>query len=493
MRVALLGMMGFLLSACTVTPWGMGINTDKGLPPNATANGIVVVLGDEAFARASARLTNTLQKNWPDGIVLSGETSLDGQSIGLGELTIIYKELWLDLGLIDVQSYKDELGVELTIESPYVEIQVLSDGVEVCSETLAFHGFIDSRVSLGQDKVGRVQSTMIDATMVGIEKANATFGPCDYALGPVLFHDGMQEVGQSLASQLSGSLGPVLEASLPGALGLNLAMDYAVSLGDNPAELGMGRGQVRASPAPDETFWTFVDGRIAVPFAVSLDADQALCVPEQALPHPPSKLMPQLKDEPDAVLFLNAAVATKALAVAWQTGLICDDRLAASVDLPVQLLRSMWPALENFGSDAPLNVRVWPRATPKMSLLDGEFGATLRLETGLIRLEIMIAYDDTWLRVATIEVEAEIEGPLLVDSNGIVHLDPMAIDVVTVDAVDGLYRGPDIEAIEAMTDTLVQSVLTERALFQLPPLATEAGQLTIELKGDYLSFNKVTE
>ena len=85
------------LSACTMTPWGLGINAEKAPPQNATANGLIAVLGDEAFARASARLTNTVQKEWPQGIILEGETSVDGQSIGLGELTIVYEEMWLDL------------------------------------------------------------------------------------------------------------------------------------------------------------------------------------------------------------------------------------------------------------------------------------------------------------------------------------------------------------------------------------------------------------
>ena len=493
MRVIVALITALSLSACTITPWGLGLNTEKAPPEDTTANGLIVILGDEAFARASARLTNTVKKNWPQGLVLEGNATLEGDSIGLGSLTIEYEELWLELGLIDVQSYEDSFGVQVSIESPYVKVRVLDGDEEICSETLAFHGLIDSRISLGQDKYGQVQSTMIDAAIIGVEKTNEDFGPCDYALGPVLFHDAMQEVGQSLATDVSMTVGPTLEESMPKALGLNLAMDYAVALGDNPAELGMGRGRIRASSVANDNFWSYVDGRVVVPFSVSLDSEQALCVPEEPLAHPPAKLIPPMEEKQDTVLLVNASVAAKALKVAWQTGLVCDDRLASSIDVPVQSLRTIWPALETFGSDAQLTVRIWPRDNPQIEFLSLDDSAFLHLETGLVRVEVMVEYDETWLRVATLEVEVEVEGPLLIDPNGSVLLDPINIAVVTVNAFDGLHRSPNFEAIEAMTKALTRSVLADRALLQLPPFATEAGMLGIELDGDYLSFNKIAE
>jgi len=95
--------------------------------------------------------------------------------------------------------------------------------------------------------------------------------------------------------------------------------------------------------------------------------------------------------------------------------------------------------------------------------------------------------------MATLEVTVEIEGPLLIDQDGSVLLDPVHVDVVTLQSFDGLHRAPNFEAIESLTQTLVESVVTDRPLLHLPPFATEAGQLRIELDGDYLSFNKAND
>jgi hypothetical protein len=476
-----------------MTPWGLGINTEQAPPEDKTANGLIAVLGDEAFARASARLTNAVKNHWPEGMQLNGSGTISGDAVGLGELEIIYEDLWIEIGLIEVSAISNGLGAQLSIESPYVTVHVMDGDKAVCTETLSFHVLIDSQFSLGQDKYGRVESTLIDVEMVGVEKTNGDFGPCDYALGPVLFHDTMQEVGKSLSAHLSLTVGPIVEQSLPDALGINLAMDYSVSHGNSPAETGLARGRVHATSVPDETFWSYIDGKLIVPFSVALHADQALCVPEEPLPHPPSKLIPSMDGPQARVLLVNTAVAAKAFKVAWQTGLICDDRLAESVNLPAELLRNIWPVLESFGSKAPLSIRIWPQDNPEITFLTIDGTAWMRLDTGLMRMEVMVQYDDAWLRMATLDVTVEVEGPLLIDQDGSVLLDPAHVDVVTLQSLDGLHRAPNFEAIENLTQTLVESVVMDRSLFHLPPFATEAGQLQIELHGDYLSFNKAIE
>ena len=184
-----------LMGGCSMTPWGLGLNTEQAPPEDKTANGLIAVLGDEAFARASARLTNTVKNHWPDGMQLNGSGTISGDAVGLGDLEIIYEDLWVELGLIEVSAISNGLGAQLSIESPYVTVHVMDGDKKVCTETLSFHVLINSQFSLGQDKYGRVESTLLNVDMVGVEKTNGDFGPCDYALGPVLFHDTMQEVG----------------------------------------------------------------------------------------------------------------------------------------------------------------------------------------------------------------------------------------------------------------------------------------------------------
>ena len=481
------------LGACTATPWGLGMSADKATTDHGTKNGLVVMLGEEAFARASARLTNAIQKGWPDGMVIQGEVSFDGQTVGLSDLTLAYDEVWLDFGLIEVDGGSDSIGAKLSVKSPFVDIRIMDGDDEICAQTLSMHGLIDGRIALGQDKLGRVEGTMIDATMIGVEKTGETFGNCDYALGPVVFHDALQEVGQSIASSVSLELGPVLEQSLPAALGLNLAMDYLFTVGDNEGSYGLGWGHVRANPTPDESFWTYEDGRLAAPFAVAMDAEPAMCVPDYGTHEPESAALPPFGNREDTVLFVNADVATQALNVAWRTGLVCDDRLAVAAELNVDLVGDFWPALEKFGGASRLSVRLWPQEPPTFVIETLGEGAFLRVETGRLRMEIMVEYDDTWLRAATLEATVELEGPLLVDTEGSVYFDPIAIDVTTIESIDGLNRGPDPTVVDAIAETLVQFVVRDQPLLTLPPMATEAGLLSIELEGDYLSFSKVSD
>jgi hypothetical protein len=165
-----------LASGCSMTPWGLGINTEQAPPEDKTANGLIAVLGDEAFARASARLTNAVKNHWPEGMQLNGSGTISGDAVGLGELEIIYEDLWIEIGLIEVSAISNGLGAQLSIESPYVTVHVMDGDKAVCTETLSFHVLIDSQFSLGQDKYGRVESTLIDVEMVGVEKTNGDFG-----------------------------------------------------------------------------------------------------------------------------------------------------------------------------------------------------------------------------------------------------------------------------------------------------------------------------
>lgn len=482
--------MALLLNGCTMTPWGTGVSTDALGPKDHTPNGLVLILGTEAFASASGRLTNDLLKTWPDGTFFAGETSLSGAAVGLGTLKLSFTEGWLEVAGVEVTPTPQGLVSLIELQAPYVQVRVESGEDLVCETELSFAAWLEYQLSLSHDKYGHIQSALVAETHLTMGDHYPAFTPCDVALGPAIFSDVLGTVGQLLEALIAAELGTVVETHLPSALGVNLAMDLAMDVGGGALGSGQFLARVQGLSSDVTPSWTLSGENLVVPYAVGLGGESHPCVPEASWAIAPGLPLPEALGGVATEFLMNAELAEAALGMAWRSGLLCAERLLGAKTVPVETLRHVWPHLEAFGPEAGLSVRMWPEGEPQVEVYAFQGRALVSVLTGTLRLEVMVAIDDAWVRAATMRVNVAIDGPLQAAQDGSVFLSPTSIDVIAMDAEEGLIRAPSLVVAESVVHTLTTAVLTGEPLFHLPPVATGSSELEVGMRAGYVSFTR---
>ena len=481
-------------------PWGAGLLADEAPEPGSTVtSGLLVVAGEASLSESASRLAAALAWALPEGFELQG--GLDAEAYrtsskasgGSGEAApvgLAWDSLRLVTGGVDLAIGPVALEVAIGLELEPGLVAITYAGVTVCSVEVGFAGgtfvgYVD--LVPGEDS-RLVAPALASATLLAPDLVVSLLDcPTElaFAEAPATYQVPLLD---QLASEVLAVLGPELESLVPAALGLDLATTGTLATEGG----GAARLSVLAGDGAGASTWQVVDDRLVVPFATAVEALSDACVPALALPDAPARKVPSLDGLGDRALLLNSAVAERAAAAGWVAGALCGDRLTREVELDRDALTAAWPRLAALPPDTALEARVWPDAVPALAFEDGQDGATARLAPGLLTVELLARRGDTLARLATMKVDLEITGDLVLGSDGGVWLDPRDVRVLGAGTAAGLIESPAEDVAAGLAVPLAEALVAHHAIWQLPPADGKAFDVVHVLDG-YLVLSRAAE
>ncbi|MEZ4265260.1 MAG: hypothetical protein R3F39_02690 [Myxococcota bacterium] len=468
---AALGAVG--LTACAAGFWSQGLSSEAPTSTPATANGMVVVLGEAGWRVAAQAIAKDLSQSHPGGLVFDAGASVATDPTAL---TVGFEGAALHTGPVAVEV--DPLGVMLEIATSLepTEITLEIGGQPFCEVAVAFQqGLLRGRLSLTRSKLGRVHAGVLSDVTLDAADAIVDLTDCaelTAAAAGAQFKAGgdtylSEAVLDALGAQAFAALGPALADAVPDALGLDLAADATARFGDGVGE-GWLRTRVRASEAEQANWWQLAGGRLHVPYAVAMEAKGHACAAGPAQTPPAAQSIPPVVA--DAALLLADNLIGHAVWGWWRAGGLCGERIAGDLTWRADALLPGWPALAALPADSNITLRVWPDAAPEVLIEDGASGEapSVRVAIAPWTLEIFADIDGASVRLATLRAGLDIRAGLQVRPDRSVWLAPESVTVTATGGSAGLLDAPEAAVVERIAGPLANALVAARPVWWLP-------------------------
>lgn len=307
-------------------------------------------------------------------------------------------------GTVDVAAVKvswnskGSLFVEAEIDKLQLPLSIAKTGAASCALKWQGSGGKGSlSVRLAPATAGQVQAELVDTPKLQWKEAGFAVG--DACLAP-LGEPAALETDLAIRQILAGALLPRLSAAALHALRTTFPSQLALA---GQSSLGQGGG----SPLNLRVHSTFDDGNgsgliqesmgLAVAqLDVAVDVDRHLCAVDIDPPQlvALTKLQPTQVPQGDGVLrrginLDGALLAHLAWAWARAGGWCRQTPLHGSTQLSLQWLQEIAPDLADWLDGAPSAVRLWPHASPQISVIDWQDAAALHWTIADASLEII--------------------------------------------------------------------------------------------------------
>lgn len=462
------------LGACAAGFWTHGLSSEAPTDTPATANGMVLVMGEAGWRVAGQAVAKNLGQTYADGLIF--DTGAAGRAVAMAgspSLTLTFEGAALHTGPVALQL--DTLGVvlELVVGLEPLEMTVEVDGQAWCGVTVEFkHGLLRGRLALTRSKLGRIHAggssdVTLEAGAALIDLSDcpdlAAVSGAKFAGTDAAYLE--EALLDAVGAEAFAALGPALADTVPDALGLNLASDATAQFIDGVGE-GLLRTRVRASEAEQSGWWQLAGGRLNVPYAVAMEAKGHACT-VGAFPAPPAaQSIPQVAA--DAALLLADNLLAYAVWGLWRSGGLCGERAARDSRWRADELLAGWAALSAVAPDAAITLRVWPDAAPQIVIEGSAEAPRARVAIPPWTLELYADIDGASVRLATLHAGLEIVAALEVRPDRSVWLAPESVVVTAAGAEAGLLAAPQPEIIERIAGPLANAIVASRPVWWLP-------------------------
>jgi hypothetical protein len=462
------------VGACAAGFWSHGLSAEAPTNTPATANGMVLVMGEAGWRVAAQAIAKNLGQAHPDGLIF--DASAQGSSVGVpsaSSLSVRFEDAALHTGPVALQL--DPLGVVLEIVAGLepLEMTVEVGGQALCEVTVAFeHGLLRGRLALTRSKLGRIHAGGLSDVTLDAPGATIDLTDCpDLAAVAGAQFAGAGDIGlaeallDSVGAEAFAALGPSLADAVPDALGLDLASDATAQFFDGVGE-GWLRARVRASEAEQSGWWQLAGGRLNVPYAVAIEAKAHPCAVGSDPVPPAAQSIPQVAA--DAALLLADNVLAYAVWGLWRSGGLCGERASRDLRWGAAELLPGWPALAALPADAIITLRVWPDAAPQIAVEGAPAGPRARVAIPPWTLELYATIDGASVRLATLHAGLEIVAGLEVRPDRSVWLAPDSVAVTATGSQAGLFAAPESAIIERIAGPVANAIVAARPVWWLP-------------------------
>ena len=476
--------LAFGSAACGIDPWSAGTLSERPSEPTAVPNGLVMVLGQDAFDVASAELAGALTAAWPNGMKLHGEHVL--HTSGAVEHVLSWDDLVLNWSALTVTSGPGGLEVQVAVSCNPTPVEVAIAGEPKCFVSFDFDvGMLRIPISLASDRFGRVQAELIETATLEIPALGLSWEPCaqvDYA-DPDTYE---AELLERLAQDASSVLFDELLSELSDDLGLALATSMSRISQDDGIGTATTSLEISAPESTSGQFWNYADGFLFVPFSVAVDTTRHPCVPAEAeLPPAAARQIPSLEHlSLQSSLLVNGDVARKVALSSWLMGELCGGHATRGLGLTADAFVQIWPALSRLDKGSAIAVELWPLEEPGVAF---EPGVSVRLKTGGMSVAVLGEIDGAMIRLATLTVEGEAAGDLRVDATGQVWVEGTHVAATATKQQGGLFEAPSTTVAEAFAEVVAAEMLS-RVRWQLPPMPGSPDEINVTMEGAYLVF-----
>ncbi len=459
---------------CAAGFWAHGLSTEAPTNTPATANGMVLVMGEAGWRVAAQTIAKDLGQAYPDGLIF--DAGAQGSAVAVPDestLTVGFEAAALHTGPVELQV--DPLGVVLEIATALqpLEMTVEAGGRALCEVTVGFeHGLLRGRLALTRSKLGRIHAGGLSDVTLDAPEATIDLSDCPdlAAASGARFTDSAdpdlaQALLDAVGAEAFAALGPTLADTVPSALGLDVSSDATAQFIDGVGE-GWLRARVRASEAEQGNWWQIAGGRLNVPYAVAIEARGHPCAVGEVLAPPAAQSIPQVAA--DAALLLADNVLAYAVWGLWRSGGLCGERASRDLRWRADELLPGWPALSALPADAAITLRVWPDAPPQVVIDTSAAGPRARVAIPPWTLELYADIDGASVRLATLRAGLEVVAGLEVRPDRSVWLAPESVTVNATGAQPGLFAAPQPEIIERIAGPLANAIVAARPVWWLP-------------------------
>jgi len=488
----IMGVMAVILGGCAGT-WGTGLGEQPSELPTTT-NAVVVVLGDDGFTVAGARLTGVLSEEYPGAVALDGVRP--GTQLPISTGFPDWVASWLGDTLpasisVDASVAGPTLSVEL--ETLSLDATLEQPGAITCNGTVSGSSLkLTTRLVLKGTKSGQLEVSLLDEAQWDAGPV-VDFGTCLDGVGgdPTQLDELLAGLATAIAADVLAALAPGLETALPSALGVGLGTRVEMVMADPGLGEGSAVFELIAPEGVGDKPWSFSEGQLYLFFTAGTGGARHPCVPadDNNPPTAPSLPVPQVNAGQTTTLMLSEAALLRSLHLTWLAGRLCGDRATAEVELPLEEAVAAWPELGALG-ETTLSARAWPQAAFEAAIDESAEGdPELTVSTAAVRVEVYASVDDARVLVTAFTLGMTVSGPLQVSDTGEVWLDSTAISVTSATEVGEGILAPPANIAATLGEPLAVAVLNHSPVWQLPDLPVAQTNVDISRLEGYLVFS----
>ena len=454
-------------AACSGPGWGTGMEDEALSAAEVSPNQVAVNLGPDAWQQASSDLTAHCEDHWPEGIKVSGETTLPAVwGAPLATSTVAWTDVALHPGVLQLEAGPMGLGLRVELQAETFDMVLSTPEHGSCPVTLTqTHGTLKAWLKLGATKMGRLKASTLSGVSWSGETGDVNLASCPPEVRNAVTDGGHEGLFHAtLAEAAVFQMAPWISAAVPEALDLDIAGAANMRFSGDGTGSGTLRWALRASSSEDSAH--YVDGRLVVPFGLAMQVEAHPCAPSMDWTPPPGAALPPV--DVDSAMVVNQATLDHTLKALWMAGAACNERLTQGLHWPASDLVHHWAALDALDPDTQISLRMWPLTPPSVAFEMEDGLAMAQLDGGTWTLEFMGTMDDTVLRLASIDVSFQATARPTFGPQGSIWLEPSTVETKQLGARPGLLKAPTADLTGPLADPLAERLVASVPVGALP-------------------------